>query len=205
MVLNYQKQYLHYMEDPKPHEDQRYVEALLNNDSRLIREIYEKWSGKVVAYIKRNNGDEAQARDVIQETLLTIYRQAFERKLVLTCPFEAYFFLLCKRRWLNTLKENSQREVTIQEDLTSHDNTVVRLADSTDQYELKSSIVKSQLMELSEKCREIIRLTMEIRSLKDVADKLGVTYAYVRKKKSLCMGRLTELVRKSKEYRNLNE
>ncbi|ELR69148.1 RNA polymerase, sigma-24 subunit, ECF subfamily [Fulvivirga imtechensis AK7] len=193
------------MKESEPHEDQRYIDALLNNDSVLVREIYEKWSAKVVAYIKKNNGDESQARDVIQETLLVIYRQAYEKGLVLTCPFEAYFFLLCKRRWLNYLKENHRKEVTIDDELTSLDIAAEQVADSTERYELKSKIIEEQLNAISEKCREIIKLTLEIKSLQTVAEKLGVTYAYLRKKKSLCMGRLTELVRGSNAFKNLND
>ena len=193
------------MNNRETHSDQRYIEALLENDSTVIREIYEKFSGKVISFIKKNNGDESDARDVIQETLIVIYRQAFEKKLVLTCPFDAYFFLLCKRRWWNKLKNTDYKEVTIEEDLTSVDRQSEQVADSTEQYELKSQILTDKLKELSEKCRELIKLTMQIDSMKAVAEKLGVTYAYVRKKKSMCMGNLTRLVRVSKEYKNLNE
>lgn len=193
------------MDSPNAHSDQRYIEALLHNDSAVIREIYEKFSGKVVAFIKKNSGDENDARDVIQETLIVIYRQAFEKKLVLTCPFDAYFFLLCKRRWWNKLKNTDRQEVTIEEDLASVDGQSEQTADSTELYELKSKLLTDKLNALSEKCRELIKLTMQTDSMKAVAEKLGVTYAYVRKKKSLCMGHLTELVRESKEFKNLNE
>jgi len=193
------------MGEKEIHIDQRYVDALLNNDSRLIREIYENWAGKVVAYVKKNNGTEADARDIIQETLIVIYRQAAEKQLQLTCPFEAYFFLLCKRRWLNHLKEKGLERVTIDEDLTSIDRADEQLADSTEHFELKNDIIKKQFEALSDKCRELINMTMEIKSMKTVAEKLNVSYAYVRKKKSLCMGKLTELVRQSKEYKNLNQ
>ena len=148
------------MEIPDAHEDQRYIEALLNNDHRLIKEIYERWAGKVVAFVKKNNGDESQARDVIQETLIIIYRQAYEKKLVLTCPFEAYFFLLCKRRWFNVLKQNDLKEVTIDDDLTSIDRAD-ELADSTEQFEIKQEIIKNQFVNLTDKCRELINLTLE--------------------------------------------
>lgn len=193
------------MNDQKIHSDQRYIEALLSNDSTVIREIYQKYSGKVIAFIKKNSGDEADARDIIQETLIVIYRQAYEKRLELTCPFEAYFFLLCKRRWWNKLKDNGQREVTIDEDLTSVDRQSEEVADNTEQYELKHKILNDKLNALSDKCKELIKLTMETDSMKTVAEQLGVTYAYVRKKKSLCLGRLTELVRESEEYKNLNE
>ena len=84
----------------KPHEDHIYIEALLKNDSKVLSTLYAKFSPKIVGYIKNNSGDENAAKDIIQETLVTIYHQAKTNKFILTCPFDAYFFLLCKRRWL---------------------------------------------------------------------------------------------------------
>jgi adenine/guanine phosphoribosyltransferase-like PRPP-binding protein len=39
--------------------------------------------------------------------------------------------------------------------------------------------------------------------MEEVAQKLGITYAYARKKKSLCIGELTRMVRESSEFKNL--
>ena len=78
----------------KAHVDQKYIEALLTNDTILLKEMYEKYAPKVVGYIKKNNGDEAKAQDIIQETLIVIYKQAKEKKLLLNCPFDAYFFFI---------------------------------------------------------------------------------------------------------------
>ncbi len=83
------------------HKDQKYIEALLQNNSGLLAEIYQKFTAKVSHYIIKNSGDADAAQDIIQDTLVTIYHQAKEKGLVLTVPFDAYFFLLCKRRWLN--------------------------------------------------------------------------------------------------------
>src|SRR5690606_26569956 len=124
------------------HADQKYIEALLNNDSRVLREIYEKFAGKVVAFVQRNNGDESDARDVIQETLITIYRHVSEKEFTLTCPFDAYFFLLCKRRWLNRLKDKLKKEVTIEEDFTSIDDESEQAARETERVELKHQLLE---------------------------------------------------------------
>src|SRR5687767_8743232 len=102
--------------DPTPHADQKYIEALLTNNRTILAEIYKKFSNKVISYVQKNNGGTEDARDVIQETLITIYQQAREKKLVLTCPFDAYFFLLCKRKWLNKLKV--KKGVTIDDEAT---------------------------------------------------------------------------------------
>ena len=115
--------------EPRPHADQRYIQALLTNDHAVLKEIYKKFSGKVVSYVNRNNGDQEDARDVIQETLVTIYQQARDKKLVLTCPFDAYFFLLCKRRWLNKLK--AKKGVTIDETASSIPDVSPRCGSAT--------------------------------------------------------------------------
>ncbi|WP_452600037.1 RNA polymerase sigma factor, partial [Pontimicrobium sp. MEBiC01747] len=115
------------MSGKKIHEDQKYIEGLLKNNSFIIQTIYDKFAPKVINYIKQNNGSVDQAKDVIQETLITIYNQAKEKNLQITCPFDAYFFLLCKRKWLNVLKKNA-KEVTINETVLSKGDDAQELA-----------------------------------------------------------------------------
>ena len=197
--FNFKENY--FMQEKTPHADQRYIDAIRENNSILIRDVYKKFSGKVISYIQKNSGDVDAARDVIQETLITIYQQATDHKLLLTCPFDAYFFLLCKRKWLNKLKE--KKGVTIDESVLSiHDESLESVLE-TEIFELKSSLFESKFRELGEKCQELIRLSFKLSSMEEVAAKLNVTYAYVRKKKSLCMGTLTELIQNSSAYKAL--
>ena len=191
------------MSEKVPHEDQRYVEAIRENNSAVIREIYKKFSGKVISYIQKNNGDSYEARDVIQETLITIFQQANKDKLVLTCPFDAYFFLLSKRKWLNKLKQ--KKGVTIDEVALSIEDDSLQAVIETETEELKNSLYELKFKELGEKCQELLRLSFKLSSMEEVAIKLNTTYAYVRKKKSLCMGTLTELIHQSPEYKKLKK
>ena len=190
------------MQEKKIHPDQQYIDALLKNDSRLIREIYKKFSLKVISFIQRNNGDPAEAKDVIQESLITIYQQASEKKLQLTCPFDAYFFLLCKRKWLNKLK--SKRGVTIEEAaLSIHDDSMDQVIES-EAYEAKKRLFDAKFQELGEKCQEVLKWSFQLSSMEEVAEKLNVSYGYIRKKKSLCLAQLTELIRLSDDYKTLH-
>src|SRR5690606_41998630 len=90
--------------------------GLVANNAFIIQVIDDKFAPKVINYIKQNSGDADSAKDIIQETIITIYNQATEKNLELTCPFDAYFFLLCKRKWLNQLKKTGNKEVTINEE-----------------------------------------------------------------------------------------
>lgn len=191
------------MGDYSTHPDQKYVDALLNNDNKGIAEIYSLFAPKVIGYIKKNSGDDARAQDIVQEGILTIYDQAKTKGLQLTCPFDAYFFLICKRKWLNVLKKTSPERVTINEEITSIDAQIQSQADETSMFEAQTSLFNEMLASMGEKCRELIKLTFTIKSMEMVAEKLGVSYAYARKKKSLCVGKLTEMVRGSRKYQTL--
>lgn len=185
------------------HLDQKYIVALLNNDSILLNEIYQKFVPKVVNYIKKNSGDEARAHDVVQDVLMTIYDQAKTKDLTLTCPFDSYFFLLCKRKWLNELKKTSNKGVTINEEIVSIGEDEQAQADATFIFGEKQKLFDTMFDRIGEKCKELLKHSFTMNSMEEVAQKLEVSYAYVRKKKSLCIGKLTQLVQSSEAYQQL--
>ncbi len=191
------------MAEKKIHEDQKYIDGLLQNNSFIIKAIYDKFVPKVVNYIKQNNGDLDKAKDVVQDTLVTIYNQASQKKLQLTCPFDAYFFLLCKRKWLNELKKRTNKQVTINETVLSKDDEAQELALETSVFEEKEALFKEMFQKLGTACRDLLKATFKIKSMEEVAKHIGVSYAYARKKKSLCIGKLTKLVQASSKFNQL--
>jgi len=187
----------------KPHEDHIFIEALLKNDSRVLSKIYEKYSYKIVSYVKKNNGNSDDAQDIIQEVLVTIYHQAKEKNFILTCPFDAYFYLLCKRKWLNELKKRGNNKVTILEDNTSITEEQEQQVEETEIFELQHQLFELKFKELGKKCQELLKTSFKVKSMEKVAKILGVTYGYARKKKSECMKKLTLLMKNSREYHQL--
>ena len=192
------------MSEKKLHDDQKYIDGLAQNNAFIIEAIYDKFAPKVINYIKQNSGDSDQAQDIIQDTLITIYNQASEKKLELTCPFDAYFFLLCKRKWLNELKKTSNKEVTIKEDILYKGEDAQELAFETEIFGEKQALFTEMFNKLGTACKDLLTATFKIKSMEEVAESLGVTYAYARKKKSLCIGKLTELVQESPKFNLLN-
>ena len=192
------------MSDKNLHPDQLYIDGLLQNNSSVIQSIYKKFVPKVKNYIRTNSGNDDQAQDVIQEVLITIYNQAKTNGLQLTCPFDAYFFLLCKRRWLNELKKSSNKEVTLMDDNVSTNEPVQEMAFQTETFDEKQSLFDEMFQKLGEKCQEVLKLSFVTKTMEEVAEKLNVTYGYVRKKKSLCTGQLTEMIQQSPRFRSIN-
>jgi len=187
------------------HPDQYLIEGLANNDSVIIRSIYKKFVPKVVFYIRNNSGDEDQAQDVVQEIMILLFNQAKSGQLQLTCPFDAYFFLLCKRKWLNELKKVSNKGVTIPDDFTSVNESTEEMLAQTEQFEEKQQLFDAMFQRLGEKCQEVLKWSFTLKSMEEVAEKLNVTYAYVRKKKSLCTGQLTQWIHEHSSFKSLKK
>lgn len=177
------------------HADQRYIEALLQNDVPMVDEIYRRFSPAIRRYILQNRGGEADAADIFQEALVDIYHQARYRALTLTCPLEPFLLLICKRKWINELKKRGHSPVTkIQDDLSDYGEDVFASAERLAGEEEKARLFLRQFARLGEKCREIIRMSLTGGRQEDIAAALGVSYGYLRKKKSECMATLLSYV-----------
>lgn len=176
------------------HTDQRYIQALLTNDTIIVREIYTKYAGAIRNYIVANSGTEDDAADIFQEALIDIYNQAKQKELQLTCPFEPFLLLVCKRKWFNQLKKKGREPVTKEVSDVYIGEDVFALAEQMKQSDQKMQIFLSCFKELGSSCKEIIRKCLGGEDQSTIAEQLKVSYGYLRKKKSECMAALTKMI-----------
>ncbi len=187
-----------------PHPDQQYIDALLSNDSIVLDEMYKKYSGKIKNMIVQNSGTPTDAADIFQEALLAIYQKAKQHSFVLTCPLDAYLYLICKNRWINELKKRSNSKVTFTdtEGYNLGEDTFNDAAITMNGLERKK-LLEQKLKELGEGCRNVLQLSWSGKTMEEVAQALNNTYGYIRKKKSECMAKLIALVKQSPQYTQL--
>lgn len=159
-----------------------------------MREIYQKYAQKIAHYIMANNGSEDDAADIMQEALIDIYKQAEQKKLQLTCPFEPFLLLVCKRKWLNELKKRGRQPVTKEVDDVSIGEDVFALAEQLQHQDKKMQVFLQCFNNLGAGCREIIQKCLGGEDQEKIADQLKMTYGYLRKKKSECMATLTKMI-----------
>lgn len=186
-------------EKGETHIDQYYIDGLAEEKHPIIDEIYEKYADQVKYWILNNNGSPADAGDVFQNALLAIFRQAKERELRITCPFGAYLMAIVKNQWYKELRKRGRKGVTksIDEVYDVGTDNFREAEKAADQIE-KEKLVFRFYKKLGDRCREIIRLSMKDRwSQSELADKLGISYGYLRKKKSQCMKKLIEMIHTS--------
>jgi RNA polymerase sigma factor (sigma-70 family) len=176
------------------HTDQRFITALLHNDTLMVREIYQKYAPRITHYIMANGGSEDDAADILQEALIDIYKQAQQKKLQLTCPFEPFLLLVCKRKCLNILKKRGRQPVTKDVDDVSIGEDVFAMAEQLKHQDKKMELFLQCFKELGKACQEIIQKCLGGEDQEKIAEQLKVSYGYLRKKKSECMASLTKMI-----------
>lgn len=185
------------------HPDQKYIDGLLNNDSFLITEIYDKYSGKIKRMVLQNHGNEADAADIFQEALISIFHQVSIKEFELTCPFEAFFFLICRNKWLNKKNKKKQIEVT-NDDVSGYNigEDYFKLAEEWAEEDAKRILLNEKFAELGDNCKKLLHLSWSKKTMEEVALILNVSYGYARKRKSECMAKLIKMVRESTKFQS---
>lgn len=193
----------------KQHEDQKYLTALLENDGILIKEIYRKHADSVKTYVLQNSGSSDDAKDLFQEVLIDLMRMT-SKGFILNKPLRGYLLGMCRYKWIDKLKArkkyNAKMEVTIlknQRDSIERDH----LFDSAFKKEQVHQLLLEKYNALPNHCQEIIGLrwikneaTDKFNSLKDIANMLNRSYAYIRKEISQCSKKLRQAIKEDDRY-----
>lgn len=190
---------------PGIHPDNKYIEALLQNNTALLDELYSNYSGKIKYMVLQNNGTEADAADIFQEAIVDIYKKA-KAGFTLTCPMEAFLYLICRNRWMNNLTRKKYTSVTFADDegysnLVSEDSFAN--AEQILVSQNRKNLIETKLADLGDSCRQLLQYNWGGKKLEEIAELMKTSYAYIRKKKSDCMGKLVELIKSSPDYKLL--
>lgn len=145
------------------HADHQYIEALRNNDSRGIREIYQRFSAQALRWVIQNNGAAADARDVFQEAVMALYEKALDPAFVLTCPLGAILHVLYSRKWIDRLRlKNREMTVRKENELRYNDESLAGEALSVAEEALAEQAKQERLGKafaaISELCQRLLTL-----------------------------------------------
>lgn len=196
---------------PVPHDDQYILEALVQHDSSVVQAVYGNYAGMILALVVENGGAAHDAADVLQDALIDIYRQA-QRGYTLTCTFKSFLYTVCRNKWLDELRRRGRVGVTIQGSERFSTEMSEDSADRFQQHSERLALLAATLETLGPSCRDILRSawtphpqTNKYPPLSEVAEQLGLSYAYLRKKKSECEQALREKMRNAPQFAQLKD
>lgn len=177
--------------------DREIIRGIAAGDSRVIDYCYKTYRKKIRRFIVHCGGNTQDADDIFQEALMAIWAK---KGLVLTCTFSTYFHQICK--FILSHKLEKQKKMSYISDL---DTSVLSDED------ILEAIVDAERMRLFDEhlggldagCRSIVEMTCNGMKSKEIAEKLGLSFGYVRARKLQCIGRLFESIKKDPRFHEL--
>lgn len=179
-----------------------YIDGLKTKDNEVIKEIYDKFYHKILGYVLKNNGDRADAKDVLNKALVQLMARDNLDSINQDYPFEAYLFTACKNLWIRELNKKKNRGVTSDhvKELYYKEKDLAQSSLEQDRWEL----FNEQFKKLSDNCREILELLFDKVSGKEMMEKLGyASDTTVRQRVFKCKKKLTELVKNDQRFKTL--
>ncbi len=181
--------------------NQFYLEGLFRQDRAVLKEIYQVFRPRIVAYVQKNGGSEADAEDLFQVALEVVFFKQYDENFVLHGSFYGFLQAVCKNKWLDELKKRKS--------VYSLDQVAETAEDYTESEEAQREWEQFQLFEekfgeLGDNCREVLESFYYKRlSHEAIAAKMGWTEKYSRISKHRCLERLKKLISEDIRFRNL--
>jgi len=148
----------------------------------------------------RKGGSIEDANDIFQDGLIIMLEKLDNKDFVLTCKFKTYLYCVCENLWKIVLEKRCaatnyfarREEPEGEKDFT----------ESFDQ-SIYEDLFKKVFETLDPISKKILELYWQEMTPQEIADKLGYTNGYVRKKKCEAQNELTERVKKHPDYKKI--
>lgn len=173
--------------------DREVVLGILNNSEEALTKLYVAYFPMVLQFILNNNGDEDDAKDVYQESIIILYEKIKSGNFELTSKLKTYLYAVCRRIWLKKLALSSKKTNNIAdfEDVLVVEDDFVQHEELNLQFEQ----MKNALGKLGEPCKTIIEdFYVQGLSMSAICEKFGYTNAdNAKTQKYKCLQRLKKL------------
>ncbi len=178
--------------------DQEIIECLRSRQSHVVRYLSDRYLPMIRLLIYKAGGTPEDAKDIFQDGLIIMIEKIDSNDFVLTCKFKTFLYSVCRNLWLSVLEKRRAAANYLNRKL-DEEITI----DFAEEYDNKvyQDLIVNIYESLDPVCQQILKLYWEEYSPKEIAEKLGYTYGYVRKKKSECQQEFINKLQNHPDYR----
>jgi RNA polymerase sigma factor (sigma-70 family) len=174
--------------------DEQIIKSICDGDDSVLVYLYQKNLRMIMKYIGQNNGNEVDAREILQEALVTFWEKVRKGDFILQSKISTFLYGVVRKKWLQEL--NRRKRYTTLEQISNNPGEDTDIADTIEATEL-IEIIKHCLRKLSPICQKILTaFYFEEKSMHDISVMLGLANEDVAKsKKYQCKKELEHLVK----------
>lgn len=181
----------------KDYTDNEIIECLRNRQSYVVHYLSDRYMPMIRLMVNHKGGTYEDARDIFQDGLIIMLEKLDDKKFALTCKFRTFLYCVCENLWKSVLdKRTSATNYMTRRTEPETEKDFTDLIDN----QMYEEIFRDVFETLDPISKKILKLYWQEISPREIADKLGYTYGYVRKKKSEAQSELTEKVKRHPGY-----
>lgn len=171
--------------------DQYIIERIRNREDDAFVYLQVKFQDTIRLMVLEMGGSQEDAKDVFSEGLVALIRLVDREDFELNCRLGTLVYALCKKSWLQQLeKQVAMRNYHVRKLDSPEEQDFTEEADQ----KLFHEIFWESFNKLDKVCQDILGGYLKEISPREIADQMGYSYGYVRKRKSMCHGYLMKLV-----------
>jgi RNA polymerase sigma factor (sigma-70 family) len=174
------------------------IDGLRRRDNRILKYIYKQHYAAILNLVLTNSGTEDDAKDIFQEALIIAFKNIREKKqFKLESNFQTYIYSISRLLWLKNLRNRSD-ENTLKE---NHPFIEFEEPKPFNEEDIRLSVYQKAFRKIPEDCQQILTLSNEGVSQKDIAEKLGFkSDNYIKKRKHYCKEYLISKIKEDPEF-----
>ncbi len=176
------------------------IEAILNNDSKIIKQVYDQQFNVIKSMVNNFKYLELDAKDVFQEGLTRAIVKVRNGRFKGESAFSTYLYGICRNICLKNYHKNKG----------VYTSEIIEYADQVedDHFELLQ-VISAEKEKLGDECREIIDLRFGLESPIDstrfdqIALLLNIKSDNARQRFGRCFAKLMKLLQQNREFKLL--
>ena len=182
--------------------DQHIVESIRKREDVAFKYLQVKYQDSIRLMVMEMGGSKEDAKDVFSEGLIALIRLVDQEDFELSCKLGTLVYALCKKTWKQHLeKQVAVRNYHVRKLENSPDWDFTEESDK----QLYHEIFWESFEKLEKVCQEILEGYLKEISPKEIAEELGYSYGYIRKRKSMCHNFLMKLIQGHPTFKRIKQ
>lgn len=177
------------------------ITGIRRKDRAVLEYIYQQYFPMIIEFVGKNSGTREDAKDIFHDGLTAIYEKSVKGDISLKSSFKTYLYAICKNLWLMVLrrKKTALKVETKENLMTAMPKSIEEDIISQQRYKL----FRQYFAILGEDCQKVLNMFFQGVSLKEIAEKMGFSESYAKKKKFTCQKQLIGSIEKDALYKEL--
>lgn len=182
--------------------DKEIIECLRSRQSYVVRYLSDRYLPMIRLMVTQLGGTSEDAKDIFQDGLIIMLEKIDSNQFKLSCKFKTFLYSVCENLWKSVLEKRKAANNYFNRRLDQSSEK-----DFSEEYDnqLYESMLNEVFETLDPTCKEILKLYWQEYSPMEIAEKLGYTYGYVRKKKCECQSELLKRISNHPSFKQIKK